>query len=134
MKFTGSTPNLFTTQIDRSVAFYRDVLGFSVVTTVPDAAPFVFVLLQRDDVSLYVNDRAVVAKDAPDSAAAMQSVVVGQSGVTIFIHVQGIDELWDAVRFKAPVVMPLVTQWYGMTEFTVADPDGYIVTFAERKA
>jgi hypothetical protein len=30
--------------------------------------------------------------------------------------------------------MPLITQWYGMTEFTVADPDGYIVTFAERKA
>jgi catechol 2,3-dioxygenase-like lactoylglutathione lyase family enzyme len=134
MKFTGSTPNLFTAHVDRSVAFYRDVLGFSVVTTVPDAAPFVFVLLQRDDVSLYVNDRSTVEKDAPDSAAAMASVVVGRSGVAIFIHVQGIDELWESVHLQAPVVMPLITQWYGMTEFTVADPDGYIVTFAERKA
>ncbi len=133
MKFTGSTPNLFTTHVDRSVAFYRDVLGFTVVTTVPDQAPFVFVLLQRDDVHLYVNDRAATAKDGPEPPA-MTAVVVGRSGVSLFIHVQGIDDLWESVRAKAPVVMPLVTQWYGMTEFTVADPDGYIVTFAERKS
>jgi len=30
------------------------------------------------------------------------------------------------------VLMPLVTQWYGMREFTIADPDGYVITFAER--
>ena len=32
----------------------------------------------------------------------------------------------------APVVMPLKTQFYGMREFAVTDPDGHILTFAER--
>ena len=26
--------------------------------------------------------------------------------------------------------MPLVTQFYGMREFAIEDPDGYVITFA----
>ncbi len=129
MKLTGVTPNLFTENLHRSVAFYRDVLGFAVVMTVPDAAPFVFCWLQRDDVNLFVNDIATAKKELPD----VPSLVVGRSGVSIFVHMNGIAELWDAVKDRAPVVQALKDQWYGMTEFGVLDPDGYIVTFAERK-
>ena len=43
MKFIDATPNLLVRDLDRSSAFDRDVLGFSVVATVPEAAPFVFV-------------------------------------------------------------------------------------------
>jgi uncharacterized glyoxalase superfamily protein PhnB len=32
------------------------------------------------------------------------------------------------------VVMPFEKKWYGMTEFAFVDPDGYVVTFAERTA
>jgi len=28
----------------------------------------------------------------------------------------------------------IVTQWYGTKEFAIADPDGYVITFAERVA
>ena len=28
--------------------------------------------------------------------------------------------------------MPIVTQFYGMREFAIEDPDGYVITFAER--
>jgi uncharacterized glyoxalase superfamily protein PhnB len=129
MKLTGSTPSLFTHHIDRSIAFYRDVLGFAVATTVPDAAPFVFALLQRDGVTVFINDLTAATKDG----ATLPSVVVGKSGVTLFLHMEGIDALWAEVKDKAPVLMPLTVQWYGMTEFTIADPDGYVITFAERK-
>jgi uncharacterized glyoxalase superfamily protein PhnB len=30
------------------------------------------------------------------------------------------------------VILPLKTQFYGMREFAVTDPDGHIITFAER--
>ena len=30
------------------------------------------------------------------------------------------------------VTMPLVTQFYGMREFAIVDPDGYVITFAQR--
>jgi len=129
MKLTGLTPNIFTSNIDRSLVFYRDVLGFSVTTTVPEAAPFVFVWLQRDGVNVFLNDLDTARKEAPDAAFA-----AGQSGVSLFIHMEGIAELWEQLKTHVRVLMPLKDQWYGMTEFTIADPDGYIVTFAERKA
>ena len=39
MTLTDVTPNLIVADVDRSTAFYRDVLGFSVVSTVPEAPP-----------------------------------------------------------------------------------------------
>ena len=37
-----------------------------------------------------------------------------------------------AAQGKVTIVIPIVTQWYGMKEFAIADPDGYLITFAER--
>jgi len=129
MKLTGLTPNLITDDINRSRAFYCDILGFAVTTTVPDQQPFVFVWLTRDDVNVFLNDAETVRKESPDAT----SLVVGKSGVAMFIAVEGIAELWESVRDRATVVMPLKDQWYGMTEFSVVDPDGYVITFAERR-
>jgi lactoylglutathione lyase len=132
MTFTLSTPNLFTLDLPRSVVFYREVLGFRVQVTVPETPPFVFALLERDAVTLYINDHRAASADLA-ARPGMETVVVGRSGVTIFLHVTDIASLWESVRTQAPVVMPLTVQWYGVTEFSIADPDGYIVTFAERR-
>ena len=40
------TPNLIVSNVGQSIAFYRDVLGFSVAVTVPETAPYVFAIVQ----------------------------------------------------------------------------------------
>lgn len=135
MKFTDVIPNLVVSDIDRSAAFYGDVLGFTTVTTVPDAAPFVFVWLQRDGVSVFLNAQAGVQEDLPELGARS----VGGTN-TIFITLEadtpeaGIDALFGAVEPKARVLMPLKTQFYGMREFAVEDPDGYVIICAQKVA
>ena len=132
MKFTTVTPNLITNDVERSRAFYCDVLGFTVTMSVPpDSEPKVFVMLERDGVNVFLNDATTAQHDEPGVAA---SFTVGKSGVAIFIVMEGIADYWEQVRHRATVVMPLKDQWYGMTEFSVTDPDGYLITFAERKA
>lgn len=132
MNLTDVTPNLIVTDIDRSTAFYRDVLGFSVVTTVPDAAPFVFVWLQRGGVKMFLN--------TPDGTHVPELGRPVAGTATLFMTVEaetaeaGVDALFDAIKSKARVVMPLVTQFYGMREFGIVDPDGYIIFFAQRVA
>jgi len=130
MKITGITPNLITGDVGRAMAFYRDVLGFTVTRTVPDEGPFVFAMLERDGVNVFLNDAKTVQAETPEAT----SLVVGQSGVALFVLVEGVREFWDEVREEATVVMPLKEQWYGMTEFSVTDTDGYVITFAERTA
>jgi catechol 2,3-dioxygenase-like lactoylglutathione lyase family enzyme len=125
--FTSVTPNLLVRDIAMSTAFYRDVLGFAVKQTVPDAAPFVFVWLERDGVPVFLNDPAAVEKDVP---GVSQRKSGGTS--TLFFVITGVDDLHASVAPKTPVVMPLKTQFYGMREFAVEDPDGHLLTFAER--
>jgi uncharacterized glyoxalase superfamily protein PhnB len=125
--FASVTPNLLVQDIDRSAAFYRDVLGFTVKQTVPDAAPFVFVWLERDGVPVFLNDPKAVEKDFPDARRREPG-----GTATLFFTVTDVDALHAHVAAKAKVIMPLVTQFYGMREFAVEDPDGHILTFAER--
>jgi uncharacterized glyoxalase superfamily protein PhnB len=125
--FASVTPNLLVRDIARSIAFYRDVLGFAVKQSVPDASPFVFVWLERDGVPVFLNDPKAVEHDFPGAAAR-----VAGGTATLFFVVTEVDALHDQVSGKVPVIMPLKTQFYGMREFAVEDPDGHILTFAER--
>jgi uncharacterized glyoxalase superfamily protein PhnB len=50
----------------------------------------------------------------------------------MFIEMRGVDALHDRLKASVKIVMPLVTQFYGLREFAIEDPDGYIITFAER--
>lgn len=127
VRFTTITPNLIVRDIARSTAFYRDVLGFVVKDTVPAEPPFVFVWLERDGVPVFLNDPASVAADVP----AMADTVFGGTA-TLFVVVEGVDALHTAVAPLTPVVMALHTKFYGMREFAVQDPDGHLITFAER--
>lgn len=133
MQFADITPNLVVADIDRSTAFYRDLLGFSVVATVPDNAPFVFVWLQRGGVSVFLNAQHGLGDDVPGLA----SRPIGGTNI-LFITIEadspdtGVDALFRQVEEQARVVMPLKTQFYGMREFALEDPDGYIVCFAQR--
>jgi lactoylglutathione lyase len=125
--FVSVTPNLLVQDVDRSTAFYRDVLGFSIKQTVPDEPPFAFVWLERDGVPVFLNDPKAVEKDV---AAATQRPAGGTA--TLFFVITGVDELHVRVAARATIVMPLKTQFYGMREFAVEDPDGHLLTFAER--
>lgn len=129
VRFATVTPNLIVRDIAASTRFYCDVLGFTVKQTVPDAAPFVFVWLERDGVTVFLNDPGAVAKDLP-----MYATPAFGGTSTLFITVAGVDALHALVSPRTPVVMPLHTQWYGMREFAIHDPDGHLITFAERVA
>ena len=53
---------------------------------------------------------------------------IGATG-TLFIEVEGVDALHDRLKPTVKIVMPIVTQFYGMREFAIEDPDGYVITF-----
>jgi len=127
IKFISVTPNLVVKDVARSTAFYRDVLGFTITMQVPDAEPFVFVGLERGGVPVFLNDKAATLEDHPEMAATPFG-----GTATMFFVVTGVDELYATVSPQAPVCMPIKTQFYGMREFAITDPDGHLITFAER--
>jgi uncharacterized glyoxalase superfamily protein PhnB len=140
--FTKLTPNLLVASVERSLSFYIDVLGFTRGMTVPAESPFVFASVTAGAVEIFFNDAAAAAKEYPGFAGRP----LGATG-TMFIEIEGplttgaagtaggpcgIDSLHDRLTTQVKMVMPLVTQFYGLREFAIADPDGYVITFAQR--
>jgi catechol 2,3-dioxygenase-like lactoylglutathione lyase family enzyme len=130
--FSKLTPNLLVADVERSLAFYTNVLGFERGFTVPEQPPFVFGSVVSGPIEIFFNERETAAKEYP----AFAGKPPGMSG-TMFMELKGsgaIEPLHDRLKVAGAIVRPLVTQWYGMKEFAIADPDGYVITFAERVA
>jgi uncharacterized glyoxalase superfamily protein PhnB len=120
------TPNLVVSNVERSIAFYRDVLGFTLTATVPDASPYVFAIVQSGGVEIFLN--------APEPAIAEYPAFANRSiggTLTLYIEVRGIRTLYETLQTQVPIVVPLEKKFYGVTEFVIQDPDGYLMTFGE---
>jgi uncharacterized glyoxalase superfamily protein PhnB len=132
MKFAAVTPNLVVSDIGRSLEFYRDVLGFAVFATVPEQAPFAFAWMRRDAVNVYLNSTEAVRAehahlaDRVGGAATMYMMVEAESTAA------GIDALYADLKDRATVMMPLKDQFYGIREFGIEDPDGYVIFIAQQ--
>jgi uncharacterized glyoxalase superfamily protein PhnB len=128
MKYQKLTPNLVVRDVAASVNFYCSVLGFQPGMKVPDDPPYVFASVVSGGAEIFFNDQKAVKEDYPPLAAPP----IGGT-LTLFIETEGIEEVLKAVqKAGAKVVMPLKTQFYGMREFAFEDPEGWIVTIAER--
>jgi uncharacterized glyoxalase superfamily protein PhnB len=120
------TPNLVVSNVEKSLEFYRDLLGFTVAMTVPEAPPLVFAGVQSGGVEIFLNAPGPAIEEYPDFA----NRPVGGT-LTLYIEVQGIKQLFDSLRTRVDVVKPLEKKFYGVTEFVIQDPDGYLITFGE---
>jgi len=125
--FKKLTPNLLVANVEQSLAFYVDTLGFERGMTVPDQSPLVFASVSSGAVEIFLNDAATAVKEYPGFGGRP----IGATG-TLFIEVDGVDALHDQLKPSVNIVMPIVTQFYGMREFAIEDPDGYVITFAQR--
>ena len=126
-ELTKLTPNLIVSDVGRSVEFYREVLGFTVAATVPEAAPYVFAIVQSGPVEIFLNAPEPAVAEYP----AFKDRPIGGT-LTLFIEVVDIARAHASLQGTVKIVMPLEHKWYGVTEFAFEDPDGYLITFAER--
>ena len=120
----GITPHLWVSDMARSIAFYRDVLGFSVRRAEPAAAP-TFASLEHAGGGLMLSPYDELFNGWQTAIEAGRRR--GQGGaVSFYIKATDIDADYDrAVAAGAKIVDPLGPRPWGQSEFTVADPDGF---------
>ena len=128
-EITKLTPNLIVSNVERSAAFYRDVLGFTMQMTVPDAPPYAFAMMTCGSIEVFLNAAEASYEEYP----SFKNQPIGGT-LTLFMEVTEIEEAYARLAPLVKVVMPFEKKWYGMTEFAFLDPDGYIITYAQRTA
>lgn len=126
MKLKTITPNLMVEDISQTLKFYEDVLGFKLNRSVPDEAPYEWASVKTGDVELMFQARSSLSEDMP----IFEGKAIGGT-LTLFIRIQGIQELYDRAHQQVELVQDLFETFYGMYEFSIKDPNGYVLTFAE---
>lgn len=120
------TPILIVDEIEPSLKFWVDQLGFTKTVEVPEGDKIGFVILQKEGTEVMFQSRESVRKDAGPAADA-----VLKQGASLYIEV---DDFSDAVKRVrgAEVLVPERVAPYGMREIFVREPGRHVLGFAAR--
>ena len=119
------TPILYVRSIEDAVAFYRDKLGFELGFSMPGPdGRMAHASVKHGDVELMIG-----YKMGTNGSIDMSGL---GGGPELYISMDGVDDYHAYVRDTgAPVTAELTDQFWGDRTFTVTDPDGHVLTFAQ---
>ena len=115
MKLESLHPMLAVNNIDDTVRFYRDVLGFECVN-------------QMDGWAALCKDSVEVMISPPNAHEPFEKPALTGS---IYFNTSDVDALWEQIKDKAKIVYPIENFFYGMREFAIRDNNGYILQFGQ---
>ena len=119
------TPVLIVEEIEKSLPFWVDRMGFTKTVDVPDGDRLAFAILVREGAEVMLQTVESVRKDEPKFAP--------KPGSTSALFVEVAD--FEAIRKQLagyPIAMAERTTFYGMREVGVFEPSGHVVVFAAR--
>jgi uncharacterized glyoxalase superfamily protein PhnB len=120
------TPVLLVKEIEPLIPFWVDRLGFTKTIEVPDGNRLGFVTFQKGSAEVMYQTYFSVEKDAPKEVSA----TAGKGPTYLYLEVDNFDAVLTAMK-GVKMVMPVRTAFYGMKEFSVQDPGGHFITFAQ---
>ena len=118
-RITRMSPQFLVKEMERSISFYAQQLGFDVEFRVEDF----YTGLVKDGFSIHLKLGCPSEEERTNKKE--------NNDLDIVFNVQGVDELYREYLEKGiEIVQPLCEQPYGR-EFYISDPDGYILAFLE---
>ena len=120
------SPNIFVKDIDETINFYK-TLGFKVAMSVPEEGDFVWVMMTCGNVSFMFQTFESLGSELPE--------ISRQNGGSLLLYIQTkeIRKFHDEIKDKVEIIKGLEKTFYGATEFSILDNNGYVLTFAENE-
>jgi uncharacterized glyoxalase superfamily protein PhnB len=112
--------------VGKTLRWYEQHLGFSSYPF-PANEPYVFGILARDKIEIML--QRVEGYEKPDLYSQRPGGVWDA-----YIRVANVAALYEQIRERITVKMPLRHQPYGDWEFEVQDLNGYVLVFSELKS
>ena len=118
------TINFFVHDINMTIDFYKQ-LGFKVVMTVPEEANITWAMMTCRNVTFMFQTFQSLGNDLP--------FISRQSGGSLLFYIKTFEirKFFDQVKDNVKVIKGLEKTFYGATEFSIEDNNGYLLTFAE---
>jgi uncharacterized glyoxalase superfamily protein PhnB len=118
------SPNIFVKDMNATIAFYK-TLGFKLAMTVPEQGDFMWVMMTCGGVTFMFQTFASLGDTLPDVSRR------DGGSLLFYIKLKNIRTFFESVKDRVTVLQGLDKTFYGATEFSIKDTNGYILTFAE---
>lgn len=120
------SPNIFVKNIDETVKFYEQ-LDFKLTMKVPDEGNLVWAMMTNGNVSFLFQTFESLGNDLKE--------ISRQDGgsLLLYIQIKEIRQYHDRIKEKVNILKGLEKTFYGATEFSIQDINGYVLTFAENE-
>lgn len=130
MPMNAFIPSLTVSDIHRSTQFYEDALGFTKTFAIPGpGGDPVHVSLSNGTAMVMLG---VAMTDSPAPRASDSAGL----GVNLYVGVEGTDDIDDlfarATAAGARVVQEPTDEFWGDRDWSIADPDGYVITVGKQ--
>ena len=118
------TPNLYSDNVAACVKFWVERLHFEKTVEVPEPGGIAFAALQKGNIEVMYGSYGSLEREPLVSGAFQRGTGF------LFIEVDDLDAVLAAMK-DVPKVAEVHKTFYGATEFTVKDPAGHLITFAQ---
>lgn len=122
-RFHSINPCFVVPDVGVTLRWYETELGFQ-GDPFPESEPFVFAILRRDEVEIFLMRIPDYIK--PDLYDRRSGGVWDA-----YLRISGLRDFYEKVKDRIDIKKPLHRQPYGLSEFEVLDPNGYILVFSE---
>lgn len=118
------SPNLFVKDMQQTISFYN-LLGFETAMTVPEQQPFDWAMMTKGKVTFMFQSFESLGDEIPE--------IKRQEGgpLLFYIQLKNIRDFHDQLVGKVTILKGLEKTFYGATEFSIVDNNGFVLTFAE---
>ncbi len=118
------SPNIFVRDMNATIEFYKN-LGFEKTMSVPETGNYDWAMLSNGNVSFMFQTYGSLGEVLPEISRT------GGGSLLFYIKLTGIRTFFEKIKGKAKVIVELNKTFYGATEFSIVDNNGYVLTFAE---
>ena len=120
------SPHIFVNNIDETIKFYEQ-LEFELSMKVPDEGSLVWAMMTKGNVSFMFQTFESLGNELPE--------ISRQDGgsLLLYIKIKEIRQYHDRIKDKVNILKGLEKTFYGATEFSVKDNNGYVLTFVEQE-
>lgn len=122
MALSLAVPVLRVADVARSIVWYRDMLAFA-GDPFPASPPHDFAILRQGPVELMLRRGSPPSRPQPKQCD--WDVYLRREG-TLF------REVYEAFKTRGIVTRRLERMFYGLAEFEITDPDGYVICLSPR--
>jgi len=124
--FRKVAPMLLVDDVERGIRFYREVLGAKLVAVHPQKPPHEWASLELGEAEIMLWRKDGAREEYPGL-----EISGNPASFIAYIYMDDVDILYERIKGRVDILMAPVDQFYGFREFTIRDPYGFVLTFAQ---